>query len=73
VLTQGAIISCLDKKGNKEFQKLIKALGGDTSKAAKSPHKRGDPPPTRGAVDPRIPKRKSRKRHPRPERPAGKT
>ena len=74
VLTQGAIISCLDKKGNRLFQKLIKDLGGDTKKIDKKVHERtaseASKPRIKGNVDPRIPARKNNKRQPLPPRPA---
>lgn len=73
ILTQAAIISCLDKKGNKQFQKLIKGLGGDAKKVGKQrrgeafdPHK---PAVKTDAIDPRVPRRKKKVRQPIPERP----
>lgn len=52
VLTQGAIISVLDKKGNKAFQKLITGLGGKTAQVDKTPRGEGYVPPGVKKVDP---------------------
>lgn len=59
LLTQGAIISVLDKKGNEGFRKLIASLGGDEDRADAEP--RGhEKVPIRGPRDARVPPRPSR-------------
>lgn len=71
VLTQGAIISCLDKKGSKQFQKLISKLGGDPKQIDKRPRKITDTKdiPIRGPKDQRVPKRPKRDETGAPPRP----
>lgn len=67
LLTQGAIISVLDKQGNKAFQKLIGSLGGDKKKVDRRPRGQGatvavprETPTPRGQADSRIPDRPDR-------------
>lgn len=68
---QSAIISVLDKKGNKAFKELIDKLGGKKDEVQQHRGGPGKPfePPVTGPVDPSIPRRKAKHRQPIPPRP----